>query len=349
MTLNSTAYRRIKMDRRNFVYVGAVTAVTAASSFSGTNVIASAAVADSFIRNPAIRQSSYGPIYRSPPASFANIKDFPYAPQYALIDASGLLMHYVDVGRRNGPVVLLAHGNPAWSYMYRKWIPTLVEQGYRVIAPDLIGFGRSDKLERHHYPYQRLNLKDITLYAQDWGGLTYLRVVSALPDRFARVVISNTGLPDENDPYTEQFITWQEQISQTITAFGPFIDQTTIRELSTEEEAAFDAPWPEEQLRGAPREMPLQVPGNGKVADQGAANRAAREFFSSSWTKPMLTLWSDVDNVISETAGLGFFRDQVPGAKGLPHKTYTAGHFIQEEEIAPQLVAEIISLIESTR
>jgi haloalkane dehalogenase len=347
------------MDRRNFVYVGAVTAVTAASSFSGTNVIASAAVADSFIRNPAIRQSSYGPIYRSPPASFANIKDFPYAPQYALIDASGLLMHYVDVGRRNGPVVLLAHGNPAWSYMYRKWIPTLVEQGYRVIAPDLIGFGRSDKLERHQYTYQRqvdwasvfikrLNLKDITLYAQDWGGLTYLRVVSALPDRFARVVISNTGLPDENDPYTEQFITWQEQISQTTTAFGPVIDQTTIRELSTEEEAAFDAPWPEEQLRGAPREMPLQVPGNGKVADQGAANRAAREFFRS-WTKPMLTLWSENDTVLAPTAGIEFFRDQVPGALGLQHKTYPAGHFIQEEEIAPQLVAEIISLIESTR
>jgi haloalkane dehalogenase len=347
------------MDRRNFVRFGASTVVIAAGSSLSTKAATLNTGLDSIRRLPAINSSPYGPIYRTPPQAFFEIPDFPYQPQFAVIDACGLLMHYIDVGRRNGPIVLLAHGNPAWSYMYRKWIAQFVARGYRVIAPDLIGFGRSDKLDRHQYTYQRqvdwacafvrrLNLKDITLYAQDWGGLIYLRVVAQLPGRFARIAISNTGLPDENDPYTQSFMVWQEQISQSVTAFGPVIDQGCFRDLPAGEEAAYDAPWPDEQLRGAPREMPLQVPGNGKVADQGAANRAAREFFRS-WTKPMLTLWSENDTVLAPTAGIEFFRDQVPGALGLQHKTYPAGHFIQEEEIAPQLVSEIISLIEVKR
>ncbi|MGL5852293.1 MAG: haloalkane dehalogenase, partial [Phycicoccus sp.] len=326
------------MERRGVLRLGAAAALTAGTGWAASGAAAGATAVPRIPNLPGPgRPSPYGPIYRTPPAAFAGITDFPYRPRFLPVDRCGLLMGYVDVGPRNGPVVLLAHGNPAWSYTYRTWIPPLVAQGYRVIAPDLIGFGRSDKLDREQYTYQRqvdwartfverLRLRDVTLYAQDWGGLIYLRVVAELPHRFAGIALSNTGLPVDTEPYEESFAVWQEQISQTTPAFGPIIEQDSLRDLSDAEVAAFDTPWPTEQLRGAPRQMPWQVPGSGKVADQGAANRAAREFFRT-WDKPTLTLWSENEAILSGNPA-AFFAEEVPGGRGMPHQTFRSGHFI---------------------
>ncbi|MGL5852488.1 MAG: alpha/beta fold hydrolase, partial [Phycicoccus sp.] len=176
---------------------GPAAAATTAATTTGGGAARTGAPGGSIVR---------GPIRRTPERQFAGLAGYPFRPRYAVVDPCGLRMHYLDEGRPDGPVVLLAHGNPAWSYMYRHWIPPLVAQGYRVIAPDLIGFGRSDKLDRSDITFANqvtwagrlvrlLGLRDVTLYAQDWGGLVQLRVLAEQPDRFARVAISNTGLP----------------------------------------------------------------------------------------------------------------------------------------------------------
>ncbi|MGL5810532.1 MAG: haloalkane dehalogenase [Nocardioides sp.] len=346
------------MERRSFIGLGAAAVVAAGTGWTATN--ASAGYAGGAVGRRWSTDSPstpYGTIYRTPARAFRHLPEFPFRPRFAQVDRCGLLMSYVDAGRRDGPVVLLLHGNPAWSYTYRSWIPPLVARGYRVIAPDLIGFGRSDKLDREQYTYQRqvdwacalvrrLNLRDVTMFAHDWGGLIYLRVAAEMPDRFARIAIANTGLPLDTDPYEESFVVWQEQISQTTPAFGPLIDSDSLRDLTDAEVAAFDAPWPTEQLRGAPRQMPWEVPGSGRNVEQGAANLAAREFFRS-WEKPMLTLWSE-DEAILPADYTQFFREQVPGGRNMPHQDFPSGHFIQEEEVAPQLVAAIVSLVETT-
>lgn len=297
--------------------------------------------------------SDCGEVLRTSPSQFRNLEGYPYRPNYARVGPCQLRMHYLDEGPRNGPVVLLAHGNPAWSYMYRDWIPQLASQGYRVIAPDLIGFGKSDKLAREQYSYEnqvawasslvaRLGLRDVTLYGQDWGGLVYLRVVSEQPERFARVAISNTGLPDRDEDFAPAFRQWQ-QTSQVLPAFGPVIEGATATELTDAEEAAYDAPWPTEELKGAARQMPLEVPTTGD--DQAAANAAAKDFFRT-WQKPMLVLWSEEDTVT--TPGVkSFFLDEVPGAQGLAHRDYPAGHFIQED-FGDELVGDLLHLMRTT-
>jgi haloalkane dehalogenase len=279
-----------------------------------------------------------GPIRRTPESQFVGLADYPFRPRYAVVDGCGLRMHYLDEGPRDAPVVLLAHGNPAWSYMYRHWIPSLVADGYRVVAPDLIGFGRSDKLDRSDITYanqvrwasrlvQLLGLRDITLYAQDWGGLIQLRVLAEQPDRFARVAVSNTGLPTSDEDYTPAFRQWQQN-SQTLTNFGEAVEQGTLRDLTDAEVAAYEAPWPTETLKAAAREMPLQVPTTG--SEQAAANEAAKAVLRS-WTKPLLVLWSAEDDIFSPQVQ-SFFLDEVPGSRGLPHQEYQAAHFIQEDQ-----------------
>ncbi|MGL5928946.1 MAG: alpha/beta fold hydrolase, partial [Dermatophilaceae bacterium] len=256
----------------------------------------------------------------------------------------------LDEGRRDGPVVMLAHGNPAWSYMYRHWIPPLVARGYRVIAPDLIGFGRSDKLDRSDITYanqvtwagrlvRRLRLRDVTLYAQDWGGLIYLRVLAERPDRFARVAVSNTGLPSRDEDYTPAFRQWQ-QSSQVLPNFGEVVEQATARDLADSEVAAYEAPWLTEELKAAAREMPLQVPGTG--SEQASANEAAKAVLRS-WTKPLLVLWSENDAILKPPLK-SFFLDEVPGSRGLPHRDYAAGHFIQEDQ-TQALVGDLLGLL----
>ncbi|MGL4176414.1 MAG: haloalkane dehalogenase [Dermatophilaceae bacterium] len=291
-----------------------------------------------------------GPIRRTPESQFTGLADYPFRPRYAVVDPRGLRMHYLDEGRPDGPVVLLAHGNPAWSYMYRHWIPPLVARGYRVIAPDLIGFGRSDKLDRSDITYanqvtwagrlvRQLGLRDVTLYAQDWGGLIQLRVLTEQPHRFARVAISNTGLPSRSEDYTPAFRQWQQN-SQVLPNLGEVVEGGTVRDLADAEVAAYEAPWPTEELKAAAREMPLQAPETG--SEQAAANEAAKAVLRS-WTKPLLVLWSTVDTVF-EPPVKSFFRDEVPGARGMPHRDYDADHFIQEDQ-TPALVGDLLGLL----
>ncbi len=340
------------MPRRTLLRLGAAT--TAMAGVAGGPLAARADGADTPVGQvrPVVPRSRFGPIYRTPPSAFRAVRDFPFRPRFVPVDRCGLSMGYVDAGPRDGRVVLLAHGNPAWSYTYRHWVTDLVDRGYRVIAPDLIGFGRSDKLDREQYTYQRqvdwadafvrrLDLRDVTLFAHDWGGMIYLRTVAAMPDRFAAVAISATGLLDENHVYDPGFVVWQQQISQTAPAFGPLVEQDALTEMFDAEERAFDAPWPTEQLRGAPRQMPQQVPGNGTNPEQGAENRAALEVFRG-WHKPMLTLWPE--NEAGQEFGDVFFSQEVPGARGMPHQTFPSGHFIQEEAISPRVLAAVVEL-----
>jgi haloalkane dehalogenase len=322
---------------------------------------------------------------RTPDDRFENLPDYPFAPHYQQIpDGEGgeLRMHYLDEGPSEGPVVLLMHGQPSWSYLYRKMIPIFVASGYRVIAPDLIGFGKSDKpTQRSDYTYANhvawvkalldaIELRDITLFCQDWGGLIGLRVATENADRFARIVVANTGLPDSQgvpvdqldqaskpmDAYYETvpvhanavemaigmggddsgmgFMHWQKFCSES-EGFKPEDVLALMLELSDEEKAAYAAPFPDESYIAGARQFPTLVPIR---PDNPAtlANRAAWEVLEQ-WEKPLLTAFSDSDAV---TAGAHVrFQKSVPGAQGQPHITIKgAGHFLQEQ--APQELAE---------
>ncbi len=344
------------MDRRQFTKLAAASAVLA-----GTGVTSARAAGPG-------RTSTYvpsttspvGPIYRTPESSFADLSGYPFPPQYVRVAPGGLRMHYLDEGPRDADVVLLTHGNPSWSYIYREWIPRLVDAGYRVVAPDLIGFGRSDKLGREDYSYGRqvawaaglvaaLGLHRVTLYCQDWGGLIYLQVVAQQPWRFDRVVVSNTALPDSDDDFAEPFRRWQTDISQNTPAFAPIMDDAVVRPLSSSELAAYDAPWPTEILKSAAREMPQEVPTTG--SGSAAVNLAVQDFFRH-WRRPLLSLWSENETqVLTGIWGTGaFFRDQVPGAVGMPHRVYPpdlAGHYIQED-LPQELTTRMLEFLDLT-
>jgi haloalkane dehalogenase len=291
------------------------------------------------------------PSLRTPDERFVDLPDFPFAPHYAQVPG-GLRMHYLDEGPAGASVVVLLHGEPSWSFLYRKMIPVLTEAGHRVIAPDLIGFGRSDKpLARTDHTYERhvewvrsllfdhLDLTDVTLFAQDWGGLIGLRVVAENPDRFARVAIGNTGLPTGDQAMPEAFREWLAMSQEApVFASGRIVQGGTVSRLPPEVVAAYEAPFPDSTYKAGARVMPALVP---ITPDDPAseANRAAWAVLME-WRKPFLTLFSDRDPV---TGGLDeAFRTRVPGAEGQPHHTITdAGHFLQEdkgEELAERLV-----------
>jgi haloalkane dehalogenase len=284
---------------------------------------------------------------RTPDERFAGLPDFPFEPHYT--DVDGLRMHYVDEGE--GPVVLLLHGEPTWSYLYRKMIPILTGAGLRAVAPDLIGFGRSDKpAVRTDYTYERhvgwvrtfletIGLRDVTLFGQDWGGLIGLRLVAEGPDRFARVVASNTGLPTGDQGMGEAFERWRE-FSQTVPEMpiGAIIaGGCATAKLSAEEVAAYDAPFPDESYKEGARQFPLLVPASPD--DPAApANRKAWEALAA-FTKPFLCAFGDSDPITAGAADR--MRDEIPGAKGQPHTTIAGGgHFIQEDK--PDEVARAI-------
>ncbi len=290
---------------------------------------------------------------RTPAEHFANLPGYDFAPHYVELD--GLRMHYVDEGPPDAAPVLLLHGEPSWCYLYRKMIPILTAAGQRAIAPDLIGFGRSDKLpRREQYSYQlhvdfvtafvkALDLQNVTLFGQDWGGLLGLRVAAENEARFARIVVANTGLPTGDQPMTEGFMRWREY-SQTVENFhvGGIIKGGCLTELAPEVIAAYNAPFPDDTYKAAARQFPLLVPISPD--DPAAtANRAAWEVLRR-WQKPLLTAFSDGDAVTR--GGERVFQKLVPGAQGQPHVTITgAGHFLQEdkgEELA-QVVADFIA------
>ena len=213
---------------------------------------------------------------RTPDERFKNLPGYPFDPHYADVpDGEGgmLRIHYVDEGPRDGGVVLLLHGEPSWSYLYRKMIPPLASAGYRVIAPDLIGFGKSDKpTEKSDYTFQRhidwltafltqLNLRDITYFGQDWGAVLGLRIVGEHPDWFARVIIGNGGLPTGDQGANDAFLAWQK-FSQTSPNFdiGRIIQGATVTTLPNEVVEAYRAPFPDDDYKAGARIFPTLVP-----------------------------------------------------------------------------------------
>jgi len=291
-------------------------------------------------------------VLRTPEERFADLTDYPFAPRYLTVtDADGteLRIHYIDEGPRDAAPVLLLHGEPSWSYLYRKFVPNLVARGHRVIAPDLIGFGKSDKpAARADYTYERhvawmsdwltaLDLSDITLFCQDWGGLIGLRLVAAFPDRFARLVVSNTGLPIGAGS-SEGFDAWLA-LSQNIPQFpvGFIVNGGTTRDLSPAEIAAYDAPFPDESYKEGARQFPKLVPVTPDHASV-AENRAAWEVLAR-FDRPVLTAFGDKDAVTR--GGEQNFIDRMPGAKGQNHRIIAGGgHFIQED--APEELCGLI-------
>ena len=282
---------------------------------------------------------------RTPDECFANLPGYDFAPHYLTIDDTDggeLRVHYLDEGPADKPPVLLMHGEPSWCYLYRKMIPILVAAGHRVVAPDLVGFGRSDKpTERSDYTYQRhvnwmqqvleqLALNDITLVCQDWGGLIGLRLVAENPDRFARVVAANTMLPTGDHHPGDAFLKWKE-FSQTVPVFpvGKIISTGLALPIDDDIMAAYDAPFPDESYKAGARQFPALVP---VTPDDPASkpNRAAWEVLMQ-WEKPFLTAFSDKDPITR--GGDTVLRKLIPGAKDQPHVTIeNGGHFLQEDQ-----------------
>ncbi|MDE3203371.1 MAG: haloalkane dehalogenase [Acidobacteriota bacterium] len=301
-------------------------------------------------------------VLRTPDEAFTGLSDtgFTFGPHYVEVpdgEGASLRVHYLDEGPPDGPTVLLMHGEPSWCYLYRHMIPVLVAAGLRCVAPDLVGFGRSDKpAERGDYTYARhvewmraalfdgVGLTDVTLVAQDWGGLVGLRLVAEQADRFSAVIVANTGLPTGDDPPTEAFLAWQ-RFSQETDQFpvGPIVAAGCREELPPAVVAAYDAPFPDETYKAGARAFPVLVP-TGPDDPAAAANRRAWQALER-WEKPFLTAFSDGDPITA--GGHAAFQRRVPGAAGRRHVTIEgAGHFLQEDrggelaEVVTRFVAE---------
>lgn len=298
---------------------------------------------------------------RTPDDAFENLPDYDFAPHYAEVDdteGGTLRVHYLDEGPADAPPVLLLHGEPSWSYLYRHMIPSLVAAGLRVVAPDLVGFGRSDKpTEQSDHTYARhvgwmselvvdhLGLRDITFFGQDWGGLIGLRLVAAHPDRFARVVVGNTGLPTGHGTPSEAFLNWQRFATTTdVFPVGMILDGGTTSELPPEVVAAYDAPFPDDAYKAGARVMPALVPTS--TDDPGAVDNVEAWTVLETFDRPVLCAFSDSDPITA--GGDRVFRERIPGAAGQPHTTIEGGgHFLQEDR-GPELAAVIVDFIEAT-
>ncbi len=288
---------------------------------------------------------------RTPDERFRNLPGYDFAPRYTEND--GIRIHHLDEGPPAAAPVLMLHGEPSWCFLYRKMVPIVVAAGHRVVAPDLVGFGRSDKpVRREDYTYQRhvdwmrhvllaLDLRDVTLVCQDWGGLIGLRLVADHPERFARVVTANTFLPTGDTPAGPAFLAWKE-FSQTTPDFpvGRIVRGGCASELSPEVVAAYDAPFPDDRHKAGARQFPLLVP---VTPDDPAAasNRKAWDVLSR-WERPWLTVFSDRDPVTA--GGDRVFQARIPGTRGQPHTTIPGGHFLQEDsgEALARIVVDFI-------
>ena len=296
---------------------------------------------------------------RTPDERFRGLSDVEYGPHYVDVpsgDGETLRVHYLDEGPSDGPTVLLMHGEPSWSFLYRTMIPVLTGAGLRCIAPDLVGFGRSDKpIDRDAYTYARhvewmraalfgsLDLHDLTLVGQDWGGLIGLRLVAEHPQRFTRVVAANTFLPTGEQPPAEAFLNWQ-RFSQTVEDFdvGFIIASGCRTPLTPAVVDAYRAPFPDDSYKAGARQFPMLVP----TSPDDPASDANRKAWDTlrAWEKPFLTAFSDEDPITR--GGDRVFRREVPGCAGQPHTTISGGgHFLQEdcgEELA-QVIANWIA------
>jgi haloalkane dehalogenase len=298
---------------------------------------------------------------RTPDERFADLPDYAFAPHYLEVDdgeGGRLRVHYLDEGPPEAAPVLLLHGEPSWSYLYRHMVPVLVAAGHRCVVPDLVGFGRSDKpSEPGDYTYAghvawmrqalfvELDLRDITFFGQDWGGLIGLRLVAEHPDRYARVVVGNTGLPTGDGRLTDAFVTWQTFARESPTfPIGRIVDGGCTTQLPPEIVAAYDAPFPDDTYKAGARQFPSLVP-TSPDDPAAAANRAAWEVLRR-FERPFLCAFSDSDAITR--GGDAVFLREVPGSAGLPHTTIAGGgHFLQEDR-GPELARVIADFIEST-
>jgi len=291
---------------------------------------------------------------RTPEERFAVLPGFSYQPKY--VQLGDLRMAYVDEGDAAAPPVLMLHGEPTWSYLYRKMIPVFATEGFRAVAPDLIGFGRSDKPRRmHDYSYQQhldwvvgfleaLDLKEITLVCQDWGSLLGLRIAAEHQQRFSRIVVANGFLPTADRPVPVAFKLWRAfaRFSPWF-PIGKIVSAGCVEKLSAAEIAAYDAPFPSSAYKAGTRAFPRLVPTDG--SDPAVpANRAAWQRLGQ-WDKPFLTVFGKHDPILGK--GDKPLQAHVPGAKGQPHDRIRAGHFIQEDQ-GPELARRTVEWIRST-
>jgi len=300
-------------------------------------------------------------VLRTPDHCFEGLPGFGFTPHYADLpdqDGGSLRVHYLDEGPADGPVVVLLHGEPSWSFLYRHMIPVLTEAGMRSIAPDLVGFGRSDKpTPRGEYTFARhvewmrtllfdeLDLSGVNLVCQDWGGLIGLRLVGEHPDRFARVVAANTFLPTGDAAPGEAFLGWLK-FSQEVDTFptGMIVNAGCVTDLAPEVAAAYDAPFPDQTYAEGARQFPVLVPIS-PADPAAAANRAAWKVLET-FEKPFLTAFSDGDPI---TAGSDrHLQARIPGAAGIDHVTIVGGgHFLQEDK-GPELARVVIDFVRTT-
>ncbi|MFT7653505.1 MAG: haloalkane dehalogenase [Limisphaerales bacterium] len=315
-----------------------------------------------------IRADEVAPgVLRTPDTRFANLEDYPFEPNY--MEIQGLRVHYLDEGPRDAAPILLIHGEPTWSYLFRKMIPVLTAAGHRVIVPDLVGFGRSDKFsseERYSYQFHvdvmgelvdRLDLREATFFGQDWGGLIGLRVVGADPDRFARVVVSNTGMPAASGfqgwiGYTmfKLAVWWEgdvalEDLMAELTfprwvAYSYYVEELPVGEVmrfmgaNDEVVDAYEAPFPDSSYKAATQIMPYLVPS------QLRENEVVWQEVYEKWDKPFLVAFTDSDPI--SRGGEKTFVQRIPGAVNVTIKG--AGHFVQEDA-GPELAAMINDFI----
>jgi haloalkane dehalogenase len=300
-------------------------------------------------------------ILRTPDERFDGLDGYPYAPNYVDVAAEGeqtLRVHYLDEGPADGPVVLLMHGEPSWSYLYRHMVGPLAAAGLRVIAPDLVGFGKSDKpSDVGDYTYARhvawmselvfdeLDLSNVTFFGQDWGGLIGLRLVAAQPQRFARVAIGNTGLPTGEGEPSEAFLAWQRFSQETpVFPVGDIVNSGCASDLSPAVIAAYDAPFPDDSYKAGARIFPSLVPTQPDDPES-APNKAAWEVLSR-FERPFLLCFSDLDPITK--GGEAPFLAKIPGTAGQLHQTIEgASHFLQEDK-GIELAEVLIRFVSST-
>ncbi len=275
---------------------------------------------------------------RTPDSRFERLLDYPFEPHYT--DVGGLRMHYLDEGPADAKPVLMMHGEPSWSYLYRHMIPVCAAAGHRVLAPDLIGFGKSDKpTDINAYSYQshmdwmqswleQLDLNDITLVCQDWGSLLGLRLAAENPDRFRAIVVGNGMLPTGDQKVPRAFQLWKHfALYSPIFPIARIINSGTFKTLGPDERRAYDAPFPNKRYKAGARAFPKLVP----VTPDDPASDANRNAWKvlEKWDKPFLTTFSNGDPITR--GGDRFMQERIPGAKGQPHQTLVGGHFLQED------------------
>jgi len=305
-------------------------------------------------------------ILRTPDHRFTGLPDFPWTPRYLQLadrQLGSLRMHYLDEGPRAGPVVLLLHGEPSWCFLYRHMIRDLTGRGLRCVAPDLIGFGRSDKpAQRSDYSYaghvaqmtelvEALNLRDIILVCQDWGGPIGLSVLARMPERFQAVVAANTLLPNCEGP-PAGVASWPGEVIEQWVAttrsandlpIGEVVAGVSVTPLSASVRAAYDAPFPTPAFKAAALEFPSLIPIHKDMP--GVAENRQTWRLLEQWRKPFVTAFSDSDPATAAWADV--FRQRIPGARGRSHPTiHRAGHFLQEEQ-GPALAAVVAEVASS--